>query len=150
MLAPSGLANSEVLALLIEARAILTSRSRSDRRRCAATVRAERVLRDFPPTVSGVNSGGRALGPKRRTGYAQVDGLSIALQTYGDGPFHLIVAPGYMTNIDQNCEWPGSAYFLERLGSFAQVVLIDRRGTGLSDRVPRTRRSRTRSTMSVG
>src|SRR2546430_812219 len=99
-------------------------------------VRAERVLRDFPLNVSGVNSGGRALGLKRRTGYAQVDGLSIAFQTYGDGPFHLIVAPGYMTNIDQNWEWPGYAHFLERLGSFAQVVLIDRRGTGLSDRVP--------------
>jgi class 3 adenylate cyclase/pimeloyl-ACP methyl ester carboxylesterase len=72
----------------------------------------------------------------RRTGYAQVDGLSIAYQIYGDGPRHLIVVPGYMTNIDQNWEWPGYARFLERLGSFAKVILVDRRGTGLSDRMP--------------
>jgi hypothetical protein len=38
--------------------------------------------------------------PDRRTGYAQVDGLSIAYQIYGDGPRHLIVVPGYMTNIE--------------------------------------------------
>jgi pimeloyl-ACP methyl ester carboxylesterase len=41
-----------------------------------------------------------------------------------------------MTNVDQNWEFPAYAHFLERLGSFAQVVLIDRRGSGLSDRVP--------------
>jgi hypothetical protein len=28
--------------------------------------------------------------PDRRTGYAQVDGLSIAYQIYGDGPRNLI------------------------------------------------------------
>jgi class 3 adenylate cyclase len=72
----------------------------------------------------------------RRTGYARVDGLNIAFQTYGEGPRHLIFVPGYMTNVDQNWEWPGYARFLERLGKFARVILIDRRGTGLSDRIP--------------
>jgi pimeloyl-ACP methyl ester carboxylesterase/class 3 adenylate cyclase len=67
-----------------------------------------------------------------RTGYARIDELSIAYQLYGDGP-PLVVVPGYMTNLDQNWEWPGNARFLERLGSFARVILIDRRGTGLSD-----------------
>jgi hypothetical protein len=33
----------------------------------------------------------------RHTGYARVDGLNIALQTYGEGPRHLIFVPGYMT-----------------------------------------------------
>jgi pimeloyl-ACP methyl ester carboxylesterase len=73
---------------------------------------------------------------QRRTGHATVDGLKIAFQTYGEGQRHLIVVPGYMTNIDQNWEWPGYARFLERLGAFAQVILIDPRGTGLSDRIP--------------
>ena len=72
----------------------------------------------------------------RRTGYARADGLNIAFQTFGEGPGHLIFAPGYMTNVDQNWEWPGYARFLERLGRFAKVILFDRRGTGLSDRVP--------------
>jgi len=71
----------------------------------------------------------------RRTGYAQIDGLSIAYQVHGEGP-PLIFQPGYMTNIDQNWEWPAYARFLERIGSFAQLILVDRRGTGLSDRTP--------------
>ena len=70
-----------------------------------------------------------------RTSYARIDGLYIAYQIYGDGP-PLVVIPGYTTNVDQNWDWPGYARFLERLGSFAQVILIDRRGTGLSDRTP--------------
>jgi len=41
-----------------------------------------------------------------------------------------------MTNIDQNWESPAYAHFLERIGSFAQLILVDRRGTGLSDRTP--------------
>ena len=96
----------------------------SERYRRRAPPRARRILRNFLLNVSEVNSGGRALGLKRKTGYARVDGLSIAFQTYGDGPFHLIVAPGYMTNIDQNWEWPGYARFLERLGSFASFFSI--------------------------
>jgi pimeloyl-ACP methyl ester carboxylesterase len=67
-----------------------------------------------------------------QTGYARIDGLSIAYQLFGDGP-PLVVVPGYMTNLDQNWEWPGYARFFERLGAFARVILIDRRGTGLSD-----------------
>jgi len=71
----------------------------------------------------------------RRTGYAQIDGLSIAYQVSGHGP-PLIFQPGYMTNIDQNWESPAYARFFERIGSFAQLILVDRRGTGLSDRTP--------------
>jgi len=42
-----------------------------------------------------------------------------------------------MTHLEMNAEWPDSARFSERLASFAKVLLFDRRGTGLSDRVSR-------------
>jgi class 3 adenylate cyclase len=66
--------------------------------------------------------------------YARSDGLFIAYQVFGEGPLDLVVAPGYMSNIEQNWEWPAYARFLERLGTFARVIYFDRRGTGLSDR----------------
>jgi class 3 adenylate cyclase len=65
--------------------------------------------------------------------YARSGGLFIAYQVFGQGPLDLVVAPGYMSNVEQNWEWPGYARFLERLSSFSRVILLDRRGTGLSD-----------------
>jgi class 3 adenylate cyclase len=63
-----------------------------------------------------------------------LDGLRIAYQVFGDGPpllfVHRFVATiGYMWDI------PPFAQFLGRLGTIAQVIALDPRGTGLSDRV---------------
>lgn len=66
--------------------------------------------------------------------YARSGALFIAYQVFGTGPLDLVVAPGYMSNVEQNWEWPAYARFLERLASFSRVILLDRRGTGLSDR----------------
>ncbi len=70
----------------------------------------------------------------RETRYARSDGLSIAYQVVGDGPFDLVFVMGWVSNIDMLWEGP-SARFLERLASFSRLILFDKRGTGLSDRV---------------
>jgi len=67
--------------------------------------------------------------------YARSGRLFIAYQVFGQGPRDLVVAPGYMSNVEQNWEWPAWARFLERLSTFSRVVMFDRRGTGLSDGV---------------
>ena len=67
--------------------------------------------------------------------YTKSGDLFLAYQVFGEGPLDLVVAPGYMSNLEQNWEWPGYARFLERLASFSRVIFFDRRGTGLSDRV---------------
>ncbi|HET8777491.1 MAG TPA: alpha/beta fold hydrolase [Candidatus Limnocylindria bacterium] len=67
--------------------------------------------------------------------YAQSDGVFIAYQVFGSGPQDVVVAPGYMSHLQQNWEWPAWARWLERLASFSRVIMLDRRGTGLSDRV---------------
>ena len=46
-----------------------------------------------------------------------------------------MVVPGWVSNIDTFWEEPGFARFLQRLASFSRVILFDKRGTGLSDRV---------------
>jgi len=69
-----------------------------------------------------------------RTRYANNDGLSIAYQVFGDGPALVFIA-GFTTNIELMWEQPGIAETLRRLSCFARVVVFDKRGTGLSDRL---------------
>ena len=71
------------------------------------------------------------------TRYARtVDGLDIAYQVHGDGPRDLLVVPGLISHVEFNQKHRGYQHFLERLASFARVIIFDKRGNGLSDRVP--------------
>ena len=69
------------------------------------------------------------------THFAENDGVSIAYQVFGDGPQDLIYIPGWLSNLDIFWEEPRVARFLLSLARFSRVIVIDRRGTGLSDRV---------------
>ncbi len=69
------------------------------------------------------------------THFAENNGVSIAYQVFGDGPQDLIYIPGWLSNLDLFWEEPRVARFLLSLGHFSRVTVIDRRGTGLSDRV---------------
>ena len=67
--------------------------------------------------------------------------LSIAYQVIGDGDVDVIWSPMAL-NIEQYWDQPAAAYFLRRIASFSRLIFFDKRGTGLSDAVPATRRSR--------
>jgi pimeloyl-ACP methyl ester carboxylesterase/class 3 adenylate cyclase len=69
------------------------------------------------------------------TRYARAGSVSIAYQVVGDGPFDLVHIPSWITNVEENWNEPGYARFLLRLASFSRLILFDKRGTGLSDRV---------------
>jgi class 3 adenylate cyclase len=69
------------------------------------------------------------------TRYAKSGEVSIAYQVVGDGPRDLILVPGWVSNIEVLWEEPAVARFLRRLASFARLILFDKRGTGLSDRL---------------
>jgi len=70
------------------------------------------------------------------TQYAKSDDYSIAYQVVGDSPLDLIFVPGFVSHIEHAWEDPDFARFLGRLASFSRLILFDKRGTGLSDRVP--------------
>jgi pimeloyl-ACP methyl ester carboxylesterase len=71
------------------------------------------------------------------TRYAKTaDGVHIAYQVFGDGPIDLVYVSGWISNVDLNWTYPDYARFLRRLGSFSRLILFDKRGVGLSDRVP--------------
>ena len=62
-----------------------------------------------------------------------VDGLHIAYQVVGDGPFDLVYAPGWFSNLECVWEMPDLGAFLTELATFSRLILFDRRGFGLSD-----------------
>jgi pimeloyl-ACP methyl ester carboxylesterase len=70
-----------------------------------------------------------------RTRYALSGDAHIAYQVFGEGDLDLVFVPGFVSNIEHYWEMPGTPKVLERLGSFARVVMFDKRGTGLSDPV---------------
>lgn len=72
-----------------------------------------------------------------QTRYTKAGNLNIAYQVVGDGPIDLVYVPGWVSNVELGWEEPLYARFLNRLASFSRLVLFDKRGTGLSDRVPR-------------
>jgi pimeloyl-ACP methyl ester carboxylesterase len=70
------------------------------------------------------------------TRYALSGDVNIAYQVQGDGPVDIIVVPGLISHVEFLHELPGYTAFLRRLSTFARVVTFDKRGQGLSDRVP--------------
>lgn len=73
--------------------------------------------------------------PVPETRYARAGDISIAYQVVGDGPFDLVHIPSWITNVEENWGEPSYARFLRRLASFSRLIIFDKRGTGLSDRV---------------
>src|SRR5579884_1171691 len=69
------------------------------------------------------------------TRYARSGDAHIAYQVVGEGPVDLVLVWGTMSHVEMMWEDPFSAYFLERLASFSRLILFDKRGCGLSDRV---------------
>jgi pimeloyl-ACP methyl ester carboxylesterase/DNA-binding winged helix-turn-helix (wHTH) protein len=91
------------------------------------------------PQATGVRSGTEPDGPADpipATRYVVNDGASIAFQVFGDGP-DLVLIEGFTTNVEVQWEHPAIAAFLRRLGSFCRVAVLDKRGTGLSERLGR-------------
>ncbi|HYC59399.1 MAG TPA: alpha/beta fold hydrolase [Thermoanaerobaculia bacterium] len=70
------------------------------------------------------------------TKYARSGDVNIAYQVIGDGAFDLVFVMGWVSHLDYFWREPSFARFLLRLSSFARLILFDKRGTGLSDRVP--------------
>jgi pimeloyl-ACP methyl ester carboxylesterase len=69
------------------------------------------------------------------TRYARSGDIRIAYQVAGGGELDLVFVPGFISNLDVAWEEPGMARFFSRLAAFSRLIMFDKRGTGLSDRV---------------
>lgn len=70
-----------------------------------------------------------------KTKYAKSKDLNIAYQVVGEGPVDLVFIPGWVSHVEHVWDNPYFADFLRRLASFARLIILDRRGLGLSDPV---------------
>ncbi|HEU5193191.1 MAG TPA: adenylate/guanylate cyclase domain-containing protein [Methylomirabilota bacterium] len=66
--------------------------------------------------------------------YAKSGDVSIAYAVSGSGP-DVVIVPGWVSNVESMWSEPFAAPFLHRLARFSRLIMLDRRGTGLSDRV---------------
>ncbi len=69
------------------------------------------------------------------TRYARSGDVNIAYQVFGEGEVPLVWVPGFTQHIELSWEEPNRRAWFEGLGRFARVLVLDKRGTGLSDRV---------------
>ena len=70
------------------------------------------------------------------THYVQNGDVNIAYQVIGSGDLDIVFVMGWVSHLEYSWEEPHFAAFLNRLASFSRLILFDKRGTGLSDRVP--------------
>lgn len=141
----------------------LTSRLKAARRAVGDDGRAQRVIRTVHgrgyrfvadvqvvdpasragtgPDVTSESSGSIPVGSDKthvqpETRYAKTGEFSTAYQVAGDGEQDIVFIPGFVSNIELQWELPGFSEFFERLSSFCRLIVFDKRGTGLSDRIP--------------
>ena len=69
------------------------------------------------------------------TRYAKSGDVHIAYRVFGDGPRDIVLIPGTLSHVELSWEVPSNEHLLKRLTAFARVIVFDKRGQGLSDRV---------------
>ncbi len=70
------------------------------------------------------------------TRYVANGDINIAYQVVGNGPVDIVFVMGWVSHLEYFWKHHLFASFLEKLASFSRLILFDKRGTGLSDRVP--------------
>lgn len=67
--------------------------------------------------------------------YTRSGDVHIAYRVFGEGPRDLVLIPGTLSHAEVFWDFPFNQSLLKRLTSFARVIVFDKRGQGLSDRV---------------
>jgi DNA-binding SARP family transcriptional activator/pimeloyl-ACP methyl ester carboxylesterase len=69
------------------------------------------------------------------TQYVSGGSVHLAYQTYGKGRIDVLMLPGFVSHVERVWEDERCRAFLSSLAEMGRLVLFDRRGVGLSDRV---------------
>ena len=85
------------------------------------------------PQLTGAHARGQAPAVQPATRYARSSDLFIAYTSEGIGPPNLVLTLGHFFHLEVAREWLPFARCVERIAAYSRVVLLDRRGTGLSD-----------------
>ena len=69
------------------------------------------------------------------TRYARSGDVVVAYQVLGDGPFDVVITTGSPSHVELQWELAGWAALVRGMAERARILIFDKRGTGLSDRV---------------
>lgn len=72
-----------------------------------------------------------------QTRFVHVDGDDLAYQVVGSGEPTVVATIGWISHLEHMWELPELQGFLDRLAGIGRLVVFDKRGTGMSDRVAR-------------
>ena len=120
---------------LIRSLLLAGDRSSAERQHAALTQRLRHELGVTPEAATEALMEPGAVHAVPTTLYAQGAGVHLAYQTYGSGELDILVMPGFVSHVERLWEHSSCRAFLLSLMAFGRLVLFDRRGIGLSDRV---------------
>lgn len=126
---------ADALRRFLEIRALLREELGVDPGRVLSDLH-RRVLRQDP----GLDVGREALsddaaGPDLPlTRFTRHGGAALAYQVLGAGPIDLVFIPGFTGHLEIRWEDPALSHLYQRLAASCRLILLDKRGTGMSDR----------------
>ncbi|MHC2577396.1 DNA-binding SARP family transcriptional activator [Bradyrhizobium diazoefficiens] len=121
---------------LIRSLLLAGDRSAAERHHAALTQRMRDELGVAPEAeTEALMSPAAAALAVPTTRYVKGAGVHLAYQTYGSGPLDILVMPGFVSHVERAWEHPASRTFLASLMKLGRLIVFDRRGIGLSDRV---------------
>ena len=92
-------------------------------------------IRSFFKLVNALPSSRKNVLVHPETRYARSGGVSIGYQVFGEGPVDLVFVL-VISHLEVAWESALQARFFERLASISRLIMLNQRGTGMSDRVP--------------
>jgi DNA-binding SARP family transcriptional activator len=103
---------------------------------CTRLLREELDIAPDPATVALLHQPSRAAASEMpRIRYAEVDDIHLAFQTVGSGPLDIVLVPGFVSHVERIWEDSRCRAWIAAVARFGRLILFDRRGVGLSDRV---------------
>lgn len=122
---------------LIRSLLLAGDRSSAERHHAALTQRLRDELGVAPEaaTEALMNSTVPLVHAVPTTLYVKGAGVHLAYQTYGSGELDILIMPGFVSHVERVWEHPACRAFLVSLMAFGRLIMFDRRGIGLSDRV---------------
>jgi DNA-binding SARP family transcriptional activator/pimeloyl-ACP methyl ester carboxylesterase len=103
---------------------------------CAELLEKELGVSPGPALASAMNASRPGSDAEAvSTCYASSYGVHIAYQAKGSGPPDIVIIPGFVTHVERIWDEPSVRTFLMALSQFGRLIIFDRRGVGLSDRI---------------
>jgi len=123
---------------LIRSLLLAGDRSSAERHHTALTQRLRDELGVAPEAATDAlidSTGGPLVHAVPTTLYVKGADVHLAYQTYGSGELDILIMPGFVSHVERLWEHPSCRAFLVSLMEHGRLIMFDRRGIGLSDRV---------------